>query len=86
MNSPLYLAPCRQGGTYRPFTKAVLEQRYPGGINDYTTKVRVATRALVVDRLLLVDDAVVIIHAAAENPAFAPSKPRARGATSGGNQ
>jgi hypothetical protein len=59
-----------------------LEERYPGGINDYVTRVRVAASGLVADRLLLADDAAVIVNAAAENPAFAPTKPRARGATS----
>jgi hypothetical protein len=45
------------------------------------TKIRLATRALVSDRLLLEEDAAVIVNAAAENPAFAPTRPRARGAT-----
>jgi len=72
---------CRQAGTYRPFAKAVLDERYPGGINEYVTKVRLAVRSLVADRVLLEEDGVVIVHAAAENPAFAPTKPRARGAT-----
>lgn len=94
MNSPLTVMACRQAGTYRPFMHAAtqrnakndarlsLEERYPGGINDYVTRVRVAASGLVADRLLLADDAAVIVNAAAENPAFAPTKPRARGATS----
>jgi len=93
MNAPLATMACRQAGTYRPFEKTAaerkaknderlsLEERYPGGINEYLTKVRAATRALVADRLLLDEDAIVIVHAAAENPAFAPTRPRARGAT-----
>ena len=55
--------------------------RYPGGINEYLTKIRLATRALVAERLLLAEDAVVIENAAAENTAFTPTTPRARGAT-----
>ena len=94
MNAPLATMACRQSGTYRPFEKTAadrkakndarlsLEERYPGGINEYVTKVRNIARALVNDRLLLPEDAVVIVHAAAENPNFAPTRPRARGATS----
>ena len=92
MNTPLTEQACRQAGTYRPFAKtgaerqagderAALDARYPGGINEYLTKIRLATRALVSDRLLLEEDAAVIVNAAAENPAFAPTRPRARGAT-----
>jgi hypothetical protein len=92
MNTPLTVDACRQAGTYRPFAKTAAERqtgdertaldaRYPGGINEYVTKIRVATRALVADRLLLEEDAAVIVNAAAENSAFAPSRPRARGAT-----
>jgi hypothetical protein len=92
MNTPLTVQACRQAGTYRPFAKtaaerqagderAALDVRYPGGINEYLTKIRLATRALVSDRLLLEEDAAVIVNAAAENPAFAPTRPRARGAT-----
>jgi Alpha/beta hydrolase domain len=92
MNAPRTVMACRQAGTYRPFAKTVaerkdksderlsLEERYPGGINEYVTKVRAATRALVAERLLLEEDAIVINHAAAENPSFAPTKPRSRGA------
>ena len=81
MNAPLATMACRQAGTYRAFSKAVLEERYPGGINEYVNKVRLAARSLVADRLLLEEDAIVIVQAAAENPAFAPTRPRARGAT-----
>ena len=90
MNSPLAVMACRQAGTYRPLAKAAaertndsrpsLDELYPGGINEYVTKVRVAARALVAERLLLPEDAAIIVHAAAENPSFAPSRPRARGA------
>jgi len=93
MNTPLAVMACRQAGTYRPFAataaerrarndeRASLEERYPGGINEYVTRVRLAARSLVEDRLLLPEDATVIVHAAAENPAFALTRPRARGAT-----
>jgi hypothetical protein len=92
MNAPLTVMVCRQSGTYRPFaqttadrkpddTRVTLDMRYPGGINEYLTKIRAATRALVADRLLLAEDAAVIENAAAENTAFTPTTPRARGAT-----
>lgn len=93
MNSPLAVMACRQAGTYRPFAltaeerkakndeRLSLEERYPGGVNEYVTKVRLAAQGLVTDRLLLPEDAAIIVNAAAENPAFAPTKPRARGAT-----
>jgi hypothetical protein len=93
MNSPRTVQACRQAGAYRPFAKTTaerkernderlsLEERYPGGINEYVSKVRQSARALVADRLLLEEDAIIIVHAAAENSNFAPSKPRARGAT-----
>lgn len=93
MNTPLATMACRQAGTYRPFAlkaderkaknddRLSLEERYPGGINEYVTKVRMAANALVAERLLLPEDATVIVHAAAENPAFTPTRPRARGAT-----
>ena len=92
MNAPLTVDACRQAGTYRTFAKtaaerqsgderSALDTRYPGGVNEYVTKIRLATRALVADRLLLEEDAAVIVNAAAENVAFAPTGPRARGAT-----
>jgi hypothetical protein len=92
MNAPLTVMACRQSGTYRPFAKTIadrkpddtrvaLDVRYPGGVNEYLTKIRVVTRALVAERLLLAEDAVVIENAAAENTAFTPTTPRARGAT-----
>jgi len=92
MNAPLTVMACRQSSTYRPFAKTTagrksddsrqaLDARYPGGINEYLTKIRLVTRALVADRLLLEEDAAVIENAAAENTAFSPTTPRARGAT-----
>jgi hypothetical protein len=93
MNSPLAVMACRQAGTYRPYAATAadrkaknderpsLEELYPGGVNEYVTKVRLSAQALVNDRLLLPEDAAVIVNAAAENPAFAPTRPRARGAT-----
>ncbi len=93
MNSPLAVMACRQAGAYRPFARTPadraanndarlsLEERYPGGINEYLTRIRGAANGLVADRLLLADDAAIIVNAAAENPAFTPTRPRARGAT-----
>ena len=84
---------CRQAGTYRPFAATAaernakaderlsLEERYPGGVNEYVNRVRLASAALVSDRLLLPEDAAVIVNAASENAAFKPTPPRARGAT-----
>jgi len=91
MNGPLTTLACRQAGTYRPFaktaaeraagdTRPALDELYPGGINEYVTKVRMASGALVAQRLLMPEDALIILHSAAQNPAFAPTKPRARGA------
>lgn len=93
MNAPLRNMACRQAGAFRPFAKTAaerraanderlsLEERYPGGINEYVTRVRVVARALVADRLLLPEDAAAIVHDAAESPLFTPTKPRSRGAT-----
>jgi hypothetical protein len=92
MNAPLSVQACRQSGTYRPFakttaarasgdTRLALDARYPGGINEYLTKIRRVTSALVADRLLLNEDAIIIENAAAENTSFTPTRPRARGAT-----
>jgi len=93
MNAPLTVQACRQAGTYRPFAASAadrkaksderlsLEERYPGGVNEYVNKVRLAAAALVADRLLLPEDAAVIVNAASENAAFKPTPPRARGAT-----
>jgi hypothetical protein len=92
MNGPLTTMACRQAGTYRPFAKTAaeraagdmrpaLDELYPGGINEYVTKVRLAAGALVSQRLLMPEDALIILHSAAQNSAFAPTKPRARGAT-----
>lgn len=92
MNGPLDILACRQAGTYRPFAKTradkapgderpALDELYPGGINEYISKVRMASGALVSQRLLMPEDALIILHAAAENPAFTPTRPRSRGAT-----
>ena len=95
LNSPMTNGTCRLAGSYRPFAKTAaerqargdprpsIEERYPDGINEYTTRIRQAARALVADRLLLEEDSVVIQNAAAENPLFAPSQARARGALAG---
>ncbi len=96
LNAPMTNGTCRLAGSYRPFarTKAErearadarpsLEERYPGGLNEYTARIRQSARALVAERLLLEEDGAVIVNAAAENPLFAQTPPRARGALSGG--
>lgn len=93
MNAPLTVLICRQSGTYRPFARTVterksandkrlsLEERYPGGLNEYVSKIRQAVRSLIRERMLLEEDGIVITHAAAENPSFRPSTPRSRGST-----
>ena len=93
VNSPMTHFVCRLAGAYRPFAKTTverkatadsrlsLEERYPGGINEYTSRVRTAARDLVAQRLLLEEDAIIIEHAAAENTSFSQTKPRSRGST-----
>ena len=95
LNGPMSNGTCRLAGSYRPFAKTAaerqargdprpsIEERYPGGINEYTTRIRQAARALVADRLLLEEDSAVIQNAAAENPLFAPTQARTRGALGG---
>jgi hypothetical protein len=93
LNAPLTHVECRLVGTYRPFPKtaaerqvlgdprASLQERYPGGINEYTSKVRMAVKKLVAERLLLEEDGIIIVHAAAENPGFQLTPPRSRWST-----
>lgn len=95
LNAPLTNAVCRLAGSYRAFARTAeerqsksdsrpsLAERYPGGINEYTSKIRSAARALVADRLLLEEDRAVIENAAAENPIFAPTPTRAGGLLGG---
>jgi hypothetical protein len=84
-NAPLKNPLCMLAGSYIPFatTKAEreasgdnrpsLEERYPGGLNDYLNKVRMAANRLVDEKFLLEDDAAVIINSAAESPLFKPT-------------
>jgi len=93
LNAPLTHVECRLVGTYRPFAKTSterqavgdnrpsLQERYPGGINEYTSKVRMAVKKLVAERLLLEEDGIIIVHAAAENPSFQLTPPRSRWST-----
>jgi Alpha/beta hydrolase domain len=93
LNAPLTHVECLLAGTYRPFAKTAadrqslndarlsLQERYPGGINEYTSKVRIAAKRLVAERLLLEEDGVIIAHTAAENPSFQPTTPRPRWST-----
>ena len=82
LNSPMSQFTCRLAGSYRPFAKTLaeriarndtrqsLEERYPGGLNEYTSRIRTAARSLVADRLLLPEDAAIIENAAADNASF----------------
>ena len=93
LNAPLTHVECRLVGTYRPFAKTLVErqavgdtrpslqERYPGGINEYTSKMRMAVKKLVAERLLLEEDGIIIVHAAAENPSFQLTPPRSRWST-----
>ena len=95
LNAPLTHTECMLAGTYRPFaktsaerqatgdTRPSLQERYPGGINEYTSRVRTAVKNLVAKRLLLKEDGIIIVHAAAENPSFEQTPPRSRWSTGG---
>lgn len=80
-NQPNSNSVCRLAGTFQAFAatrqpgdaRASLAERYPGGLNDYVEKVRNAAGQLVQDRLLLPDDAAVMIDAAASQSLFAPT-------------
>lgn len=98
LNSPMSNGTCRLAGSYRPFARTAaerktrgdatlsVEERYPGGLNEYTSRIRTAARSLVAERLLLPEDAAVIENAAADSAAFALTPPRARGALSSGQR
>lgn len=98
LNAPMTNGTCRLAGSYRPFARTAaerqakgdprfsLEERYPGGLNEYTSRIGRAGRALVAGRLLLEEDAAVIRNEAAQNPLFAPTPPRSRGAPGGGSR
>lgn len=81
-NQPNAKSVCRLAGTWSPFpttrgdsteARAPLQERYPGGLNEYVDKVRNAASALVAERLLLPDDAAILIDAAAAEPLFPPT-------------
>ena len=80
-NQPNSNSICRLAGSFQAFattrqlndTRASLSERYPGGLNDYVAKVRNAAGQLVYVRLLLPDDAAVMIDTAASHPLFAPT-------------
>ena len=84
-NSPLTNSVCRLAGTYKAFANSKaereakndarqsLEERYPGGLAQYVGAVREASDKLVAARLLLPNDAAVIVNAAADDKLFSPT-------------
>ena len=84
-NGPSTLTVCRLAGSYQPFfslkqereqdqdPRLSLEERYPGGLNQYVQRVREVSDQLVVQRYLLAEDAAVIVNAAAEETLFKPT-------------
>jgi hypothetical protein len=83
-NQPNSKSVCRLAGTFQAFastaatraagdTRLSLQERYPGGLNDYVDKVRNAAAQLVNERLLLPEDAAVLVEAAAVQPLFPPT-------------
>ena len=85
LNAPASNALCRLAGSFRPFARTAkgriatgdlrpsLEERYPGGLSQYTNLVRQSADALVAQRYVLPEDAAAIVNDAAENPLFQPS-------------
>ncbi len=71
---------CALAGAFLPFAatkeereaagdkRPSLAERYPGGRDDYTNRIRIAARALQAEGFLLADDAAVIIASAAAMP------------------
>jgi hypothetical protein len=88
-NAPITNVICRLAGTYRPFycsqrerlqandSRLSLEERYPGGLNQYVQRVREVSDRLVAQRHLLAMDAAVIVNAAADEGRFRPTPVRA---------
>ncbi len=84
-NAPLTNSVCRLAGSYKPFAtnrqerstgtdpRLSLQERYPGGLNEYVMRVREASDQLVLARHLLPDDAAVIVNAAADEKLFVPT-------------
>jgi hypothetical protein len=68
---------CMLIGAYTPFPPLKIAQRYRNR-DDYVNQIRLAARELTQAGFLLPDDAAVIIHAAATNPAFQASATAAR--------
>lgn len=85
LNAPASNPLCRLVGSFRPFARTAkgriatgdlrpsLEERYPGGLSQYTNLVRQSADALVAQRHVLPEDAAAIVNDAAENPLFQPS-------------
>lgn len=84
-NAPMSETVCRLAGSYQPFhstrtqratssdQRLSLEERYPGGLNDYLAQIRAVCHDLIVARHLLPADAAVIINAAAEEKLLLPT-------------
>ena len=85
LNAPSTLSVCRLAGSYKPFALSAqarssgvdprlsVQERYPGGLNEYVMRVREASDQLVAARQLLPDDAAVIVNAAADEKLFSPT-------------
>ena len=58
---------CALAGAFLPFTQAQIAARYKDR-DDYVNRIRTAARKLEADRLLLPEDAAVIINQAASLP------------------
>ena len=58
---------CGLAGAFLPFTQEQIARRYKGR-DDYVNRIRIAARALQHERLLLPEDAAVIIAEAAAHP------------------
>ena len=64
---------CALLGAFLPFSEARIAERYKNR-DDYVNRIRVAARALEAERLLLPEDAAVIVAAAAALPWPPPGK------------
>jgi hypothetical protein len=68
--SAAYIAFAKKPGERRPGDmRLAISERYKGRA-DYLNRIRVATRRLIEQRFLLPEDGAIIIHTAAQSPAF----------------
>lgn len=80
-NRPTAKSVCRLAGSWKPFAgtrqagdpRPSLQEHYPGGLNEYVDKVRNVSAQLVADRLLLPEDAAVLVEFAATQTLFTPT-------------